>query len=105
MSASGEWRHLYCAVDKYGTPFDLFLTARRDLEVAKRFFHKMLWDQPLLSPDRIGTDAANPILLLPGPPGRQPWGAHATALHHQAPAAEDRDDHFRIKRATPRVLA
>ncbi len=56
----GEWRYLYRAIDKHGTPVDFLLTARRDLEAAKRFFRKMLQDQPLLSPDRIGTDAAGP---------------------------------------------
>ena len=54
----GEWRYLYRAIDKPGTPVDFLLTAKRDLEAAKRFFRKMLQDQPLLSPDRIGTDAA-----------------------------------------------
>jgi IS6 family transposase len=54
----GEWRYLYRAIDKYGMPVDFLLTARRDLEAAKRFFRKMLEDQPLLAPDRIGTDAA-----------------------------------------------
>src|SRR3712207_5729338 len=58
----GEWRYLYRAIDKHGTPVDFLLTARRDLDAAKRFFRKMLQDEPLLSPDRIGTDAAGPYL-------------------------------------------
>ena len=56
----GQWRYLYRAIDKHGTPVDFLLTAKRDLEVAKRFFRKMLKDQPLLAPDRIGTDVAGP---------------------------------------------
>src|ERR1700712_569672 len=56
----GQWRYLYRAVDKHGAPVDFLLSARRDLEAAKRFFRKMLEDQPLLAPDRIGTDAAGP---------------------------------------------
>src|SRR5918998_59102 len=56
----GQWRYLYRAIDKHGTPVDFLLTATRDLDAAKRFFRKMLDDQPLLSPDRIGTDAAGP---------------------------------------------
>jgi len=56
----GEWRYLYRAIDKHGTPVDFLLSARRDLDAAKRFFRKMLEDQPLLGPDRIGTDAAGP---------------------------------------------
>jgi transposase, IS6 family len=50
----GHW------ADKYGTPADFLLTATRDLQAAKRFFRKMLQDQPLLAPDRIGTDRAGP---------------------------------------------
>src|SRR4051794_19537570 len=56
----GEWRYLYRAIDKHGTPVDFLLSAKRDLEAAKRFFRKALQDQPLLGPDRIGTDAAGP---------------------------------------------
>ena len=56
----GQWRYLYRAIDKHGTPVDFLLTAKRDLGAAKRFFRKMLKDQPLLAPDRIGTDGAAP---------------------------------------------
>src|SRR3954451_22469692 len=52
----GQWRYLYRAIDKHGTPVDFLLTAKRDLKAAKRFFRKMLKDGPLLAPDRIGTD-------------------------------------------------
>ena len=54
----GEWHYLYRAIDKHGEAVDFLLTARRDLDAAKRFFRKMLKDGPLLSPDRIGTDGA-----------------------------------------------
>jgi hypothetical protein len=54
----GQWRYLYRAIDKHGNPVDFLLTVKRDLEAAKRFFRKALKDQPLLSPDRIGTDGA-----------------------------------------------
>ena len=40
-------------------PDPFLLTAKRDLDAAKRFFRKMLADQPLLAPDRIGTDGAS----------------------------------------------
>ena len=55
-------RYMYRAIDKHGTSVDFLLTAKRDLEAAKRFFRKMLKDQPLLAPDRIGTDGAAPYL-------------------------------------------
>src|SRR3954464_2260673 len=60
----GQWRYLYRAIDKHGTSVDFLLTEKRDLEAAKRFFRKMLKNEPLLAPDRIGTDGAGPY-----PPG------------------------------------
>src|SRR3954451_3087543 len=41
----GQWRYLYRAIDKHGTPVDFLLTAKRDLDAAKRFFRKMLQDE------------------------------------------------------------
>lgn len=38
----GKWRYLYRAIDKHGNPVDFLLTAKRDLDAAKRFFRKML---------------------------------------------------------------
>ena len=55
----GKWHYLYRAIDKHGNPVDFLLTAKRDLDAAKRFFRKMLKDAPLLSPGKIGTDGAN----------------------------------------------
>ena len=50
IKVRGEWRYLYRAVEKHGNPVDFLLTANRDLDAAKRFFRKMLQDQPLLAP-------------------------------------------------------
>jgi transposase-like protein len=55
----GQWRYLYRAIDKHGNPVDFLLTAKRDPDAAMRFFRKMLKDEPLLSPGKIGTDGAN----------------------------------------------
>ncbi len=100
----GEWRYLYRAIDKHGTPVDFLLTAKRDLDAAKRFFRKMLQDQPLLSPDRIGTDAAGPY-----PPAirasRKACLLARTPVHYVTKHLQQRieSDHFRIKRPMPRV--
>ena len=92
IKVRGQWRYLYRAIDKHGTPVDFLLTAKRDLEAAKRFFRKMLKDQPLLSPDRIGTDGAGAYPpAIAASPERRPAGAHAGPLRHQAPAAGDRE--------------
>src|SRR4051812_24918396 len=93
----GQWRYLYRAIDKHGTPVDFLLTA-------KRFFRKMLKDQPLLAPDRIGTDGTGPYPpaiaaarkegLLPQDP------LHYVTKHLQQGIESD---HFRVKRPMPRI--
>src|SRR4051794_33321051 len=60
IKVRGQWRYLYRAIDKHGTPVDFLLTAKRALDPAKRFFRKMLKTDPLLAPDRIGTEGAGP---------------------------------------------
>src|SRR3954453_20476482 len=100
----GQWRYLYRAIDKHGNPVDFLLTAKRDLEAAKRFFRKMLKDQPLLSPDRIGTDGAGsypPAIAAAKKDGllaRVP--VHYVTKHLQQGIESD---HFRVKRPMPRV--
>src|SRR5215218_4607285 len=92
VKVRGQWRYLYRAIDKHGNPVDFLLTARRDLGAAKRFFRKMLEDQPLLAPDRIGTDAAGPYppTIAATREGR-PSRTSAAPLRHQAPAAGHRE--------------
>ena len=104
IKVCGEWRYLYRAVDKHGAPVDILLTANRDLEAAKRIFRKMLSAEPLLAPDRIGTDGASPYPpaiaesrkagLLPRAP------IHYVTKHLQQGIESD---HFRVKRSMPRV--
>src|SRR3712207_9334453 len=95
---------LYRAIDKHGTPVDFLLTAKRDLEAAKRFFRKMLQDQPLLAPDRIGTDGAGPY-----PPAiaaaRKDGLLPQDPLHHVTKHLQQgiESDHFRVKRPMPRI--
>ena len=55
----GKWRYLYRAIDKHGVPVDFLLTAKRDLDAAKRFFRKALKGESLLAPKKIGTDGAS----------------------------------------------
>src|SRR5918993_1263395 len=100
----GQWRYLYRAIDKHGTPVDFLLTAQGDLDAAKRFFRKMLEDQPLLAPDRIGTDAAGPY--RPTIATTRKAGLLArTPLHYVTKHLQQgiESDHFRVKRAMPRI--
>jgi IS6 family transposase len=104
VKVRGQWRYLYRAIDKHGTPVDFLLTATRDLEAAKRFFRKMLADQPLLSPDRIGTDGAAPY--PPAIVATQKAGLLArTPVHHVTKHLQQgiESDHFRLKKSMPRV--
>ncbi len=100
----GQWRYLYRAIDKHGNPVDFLLTAKRDLDAAKRFFRKMLQEEPLLSPDRIGTDAAGPY-----PPAiaesRKEGLLPRTPVHHVTKHLQQgiESDHFRVKRPMPRI--
>jgi transposase, IS6 family len=100
----GQWRYLYRAIDKHGTPVDFLLTARRDLEAAKRFFRKMLEDQPLLAPDRIGTDGAGtypPAIVT----ARNDGLLARTPLHYVTKHLQQgiESDHFRVKKNMPRI--
>ncbi len=81
----GQWRFLYRAIDKHGNPVDFLLTAKRDLDAAKRFFRKMLTEQPLLAPNRIGTDGAKTF-----PPNSSP-AAPKSRRAAQAVSAPERN--------------
>jgi transposase, IS6 family len=100
----GQWRYLYRAIDKHGRPVDFLLTANRDLETAKRFFRKMLADQPLLAPDRIGTDGAGtypPAIVT----ARNDGLLARTPLHYVTKHLQQgiESDHFRVKKNMPRI--
>ena len=104
IKVRGEWRYLYRAIDKLGTSVDFLLTANRDLDAAKRFFRKMLSAEPLLAPDRIGTDGAGPY-----PPAitesRKEGLLPRTPTHHVTKHLQQgiESDHFRVKRPMPRI--
>lgn len=100
----GQWRYLYRAIDKHGNPVDFLLTAKRNLNAAKRFFRKMLQDAPLLSPGKIGIDGAGtfpPAIgdaidggLLASDP------VHYVTKHLQQGIESD---HLRVKKNMPKV--
>src|SRR4051794_30631903 len=101
--STSAWR-VYRAIDKHGTSVDFLLTAKRDLDGAKRFFRKMLQEEPLLSPDRIGTDGAGSY-----PPAiaesRKAGLLARTPVHYVTKHLQQgiESDHFRVKRPMPRI--
>ena len=100
----GKWRYLYRAVDKYGNPINFLLTAKRDLNAAKRFFRKMLKDEPLLAPAKIGTDGAStfPSAIRTSVDDRH---LHPNPVHYVTKHLQQRieSDHFRVKKNMPRI--
>ena len=100
----GQWRYLYRAIDKHGEAVDFLLTAKRDLDAAKRFFRKMLQDGPLLSPDRIGTDGA---ATFPGAiaTSREDGLLARNPVHYVTKHLQQgiESDHFRVKQPMPKV--
>ena len=92
IKVRGQWRYLYRAIDKHGKPVDFLLTAKRDLDAAKRFFRKALKDRAaaLPGPDRHRWGGGLPTRHCRSPERRAP-GAHAGPLRDQAPAARHRE--------------
>ena len=94
----GTWRYLYRAIDKHGVPVDLSLTAKRDLDAARRFFRKALKNEPLLGSHKIGTDGGKiyptaildsaEVGLMPGKP------MHRVSKHLQQGLESD---HLHVK--------
>ncbi|WP_319566979.1 IS6 family transposase [Cohaesibacter marisflavi] len=104
IKVRGVWKYLYRAIDKHGNPVDFLLTAKRDLGAAKRFFNKMLKEEPLLSPGKIGTDSANTfpstIKQSVDKGHLRPDPVHYVTKHLQQ---RIESDHFRVKKNMPKV--
>ena len=102
----GKWRYLYRAINKHGTPVDFLLTTKPDLDAAKRFFRRALQDQPLLSPDRIGTDGAGlypPAIAAARRDGLLAHNPVHSVTKHLQQGIES--DPFRLKKNMPRIGA
>ena len=42
MKVAGRWRYLYRAIDQFGQVIDVFVSSRRDLRAARRFFEQAI---------------------------------------------------------------
>ena len=85
VKVAGVWRYVYRAVDQYGQVIDVFVSKRRNVEAARRFFEMMLAGSE--DPREVTTDLAAPLLrvvddLLPAcsttPPSTRTTGSSAT---------------------------
>ena len=90
VRVAGVWRYVYRAVDQHGQVIDIYVSKRRNIPAATRFFEMMLIGRD--RPKEVTTDLAAPLLrvvdeLLPD------------ALHDTTQYANNRIewDHGRLK--------
>ncbi len=54
VKVAGKWRYVYRAVDQHRQIVDVYLSARRDIAAARRFFDVVL--AAYGEPEEVGTD-------------------------------------------------
>ncbi len=57
MRVAGRWRHVYRAVDQFGQVIDVFVSPRRDVVAARRFFERAIGTTKV-TPVEVVTDQA-----------------------------------------------
>src|SRR5439155_15848875 len=62
VKVAGRWRYLYRAVDQYGQIIDVYVSAKRDIRAARRFFVRALGADG--EPVEIVTDRAPALLAV-----------------------------------------
>jgi len=62
VRVAGVWRYVYRAVDQYGQVIDVYVSKRRNISAATRFFETMLAGRD--RPREVTTDLAAPLLRV-----------------------------------------
>jgi transposase, IS6 family len=62
VKVAGRWRYVYRAIDQYGQIIDVYVSARRDTQVARRFFATALAAHG--EPTEVVTDRAWTLLAV-----------------------------------------
>jgi IS6 family transposase len=57
VKVAGHWRHVYRAIDQLGQVVDVFVSARRDADAARRFFERAI-GATMVTPSEVTTDRA-----------------------------------------------
>jgi transposase-like protein len=57
VKVAGRWRYVYRAIDQFGQVIDVFMSARRDVKAARRFFERALGTTKV-TPVEVVTDQA-----------------------------------------------
>ena len=71
VKVAGQWRYVYRAIDQFGQVIDVFVSSRRDVGAARRFFERAI-SATTVRPTEVVTDRAStyPMVLeelLPAP--------------------------------------
>jgi IS6 family transposase len=64
VTVAGRWRYVYRAIDQFSQVVDVFVSPRRDLRAARRFFERAIGTTRIL-PSEVVTDQAPtyPVVL------------------------------------------
>ena len=64
VKVAGQWRYVYRAIDQFGQVIDVFVSPRRDVRAARRFFERAI-GTTRVAPVEVTTDraAAFPVVL------------------------------------------
>src|SRR5436190_10925718 len=62
VKVAGRWRYVYRAVDQYGQIIDVYVSSRRDIRAARRFFATALGAHG--EPSEVVTDRAPALLAV-----------------------------------------
>jgi IS6 family transposase len=57
VKVAGRWRYVYRAIDQFGQVIDVFVSARRNMSVARRFFERAIGTTNV-TPIEVVTDRA-----------------------------------------------
>ena len=55
MKVAGRWRYVYRAIDQFGQVIDVFVSPRRDVTAARRFFERAIRETKTM-PVEVVTD-------------------------------------------------
>jgi transposase-like protein len=91
VKVAGRWRYVYRAIDRFGQVIDVFVSPRRDVTAARRFFERAIGTTKV-PPVEVVTDRAASYLIVLEELAPAAW-------HHTEQYANNRveADHGRLK--------
>ena len=91
VKAAGVWRYVYRAVDQFGQVIDVYVSRRRDLAAARRFFAVALGDhgrpaEVVISIGDAGNGEEFPLVIHPLSGGDVPAGRNSSVCRREGPS-------------------